>query len=152
MLRLSIAAALAIAGAAVLSSAAADAAALELQARRHHRGVNHGLVATINAKLSRYVRPTGNCPLGMREVLSTYYGHESGRHTASGERFIPGGHTAAHRRLPFGTNVRVINPHNGRGVTVRVNDRGPATHAEFDLAAGAAAAIGMRSSSYICVD
>ncbi|MFO7605252.1 MAG: septal ring lytic transglycosylase RlpA family protein, partial [Desulfurivibrionaceae bacterium] len=33
--------------------------------------------------------------------------------------------TAAHRTLPFGTRVRVINIKNGKSVTVTVTDRGP---------------------------
>jgi hypothetical protein len=33
--------------------------------------------------------------------------------------------TAAHRKLPFGTIVRVINPASNKIVLVRINDRGP---------------------------
>jgi rare lipoprotein A len=32
---------------------------------------------------------------------------------------------AAHRTLPFGTRLRLTNPHNGRSVTVVIHDRGP---------------------------
>ena len=49
----------------------------------------------------------------------------NGSKTASGERANPGGMTAAHRTLPFGTRVRVTNQRNGKSVTVRINDRGP---------------------------
>jgi len=49
----------------------------------------------------------------------------AGEKTASGERAHPGGFTAAHRTLPFGTRVRVTNKSNGRSVVVRINDRGP---------------------------
>jgi rare lipoprotein A len=45
--------------------------------------------------------------------------------TASGERNVPTGFTAAHRKLPFGTMVLVTNVRNGRTVVVRINDRGP---------------------------
>ncbi|WP_081625971.1 septal ring lytic transglycosylase RlpA family protein [Pannonibacter phragmitetus] len=45
--------------------------------------------------------------------------------TASGERANPNMLTAAHRSLPFGTVVTVINLDNGRQVKVRINDRGP---------------------------
>ena len=37
----------------------------------------------------------------------------------------PANLTAAHRSLPFGTMVRIINSKNGRSVVVRINDRGP---------------------------
>ncbi|AXS41423.1 septal ring lytic transglycosylase RlpA family protein [Breoghania sp. L-A4] len=45
--------------------------------------------------------------------------------TASGERANPEAMTAAHRTLPFGTQVLVTNLRNGRTVSVRINDRGP---------------------------
>jgi rare lipoprotein A len=47
-----------------------------------------------------------------------------GHHTASGERFNPADLTAAHRTLPFGTLVRVVDLHTGHSVIVRINDRG----------------------------
>jgi rare lipoprotein A len=50
---------------------------------------------------------------------------KSGSRTASGEPFLPGKLTAAHRAFPFGTMVRVTNLNNGRTVVVRINDRGP---------------------------
>jgi rare lipoprotein A len=56
-------------------------------------------------------------------VASVY----SGGVTASGEKGDVGDFTGAHRTLPFGTMVRVINKNNGRSVTVRINDRGPFT-------------------------
>ncbi len=57
---------------------------------------------------------------------ATYYADRfHGRTTASGERFDQGAMTAAHRRLPFGTRVRVTNLHNDASVVVRINDRGP---------------------------
>jgi rare lipoprotein A len=45
--------------------------------------------------------------------------------TASGEHCDPNALTAAHRKLPFGTIVKVENLSNGRSVLVRINDRGP---------------------------
>ena len=60
------------------------------------------------------------------EGLASYYGKRfHGRRTASGERFDAQALTAAHRTLPFGTRVRVINLRNGREVLVKINDRGP---------------------------
>jgi rare lipoprotein A len=58
--------------------------------------------------------------------LATWYGSElAGHKTASGERFDPGGMTAAHRKLPLGTWVDVRRVDTGRSVRVRINDRGP---------------------------
>lgn len=56
---------------------------------------------------------------------SFYAQQHHGKLTASGERFDQHSLTAAHRTLPFGTKVRVINTRNGKSVVVRINDRGP---------------------------
>lgn len=57
---------------------------------------------------------------------ASWYGRKfHGRPTASGERFDMRELTAAHRTLPFGTQVRVTNLENNRSVVVRINDRGP---------------------------
>jgi len=84
-------------------------------------------------------------------VAATWYGNElRGSRTASGEWFDPDGLTAAHRSLPFGTCLLVGNPKTGRTVVVRVNDRGPFTEGmTLDLSAGAARAIGMRSTQKV---
>src|SRR3712207_1064649 len=67
-----------------------------------------------------------------------------GRRTASGETFNTNALTAAHRSLPFGTRVRVVNEKTGRSVIVRINDRGPfAKGRVIDLARSAAQQIGM---------
>jgi peptidoglycan lytic transglycosylase len=58
-------------------------------------------------------------------LASYYHAAFHGRRTASGETFNQNALTAAHRTLPFGTLVRVINLRNQRSVIVRVNDRGP---------------------------
>jgi rare lipoprotein A len=55
--------------------------------------------------------------------------------------------TAAHRSLPFGTRLRVVNETNGRSVVVRVNDRGPFAHRRIiDLAKGPAQQLGLTSA------
>src|SRR5215213_2102743 len=48
-----------------------------------------------------------------------------GKRTARGERFNTHALTAAHKTLPFGSRVRVVNQKTGRSVVVRINDRGP---------------------------
>lgn len=58
--------------------------------------------------------------------VASYYGAElHGHRTASGARFNRHAMTAAHRTLPFGTQLRVTNLSNGKSVVVRINDRGP---------------------------
>lgn len=64
--------------------------------------------------------------------------------TASGERMNPSAMTAAHRSLPFGTQVKVVNQNNGREVVVRINDRGPFIRGRvIDLSKAAANKLGM---------
>ena len=56
---------------------------------------------------------------------SFYANKFQGRKTASGEIFSQSTKTAAHKKLPFGTKVKVTNLKNGKSVVVRINDRGP---------------------------
>lgn len=56
---------------------------------------------------------------------SYYHDKFNGRSTASGEPFDNNKYTAAHKKLPFGTKVRVTNHANGKSVIVKINDRGP---------------------------
>ena len=57
---------------------------------------------------------------------ASWYGQPfHGRPTASGEPFDMFQLTAAHRKLPLGTRVRITHLRSRRSVTVRVNDRGP---------------------------
>lgn len=80
--------------------------------------------------------------------MASWYGPGfHGRRSASGEVFDQEALTAAHRTLPFGTQVRVTNMDTGLSVIVRINDRGPFTHNRvIDLSAGAARVIGMIGS------
>lgn len=77
--------------------------------------------------------------------MASWYGPGfHGWKTASGERFNTGALTAAHKTLPFGTRVRVVNVRTGRSVVVRINDRGPFIRGRvIDLSKAAARAIGM---------
>jgi rare lipoprotein A len=74
--------------------------------------------------------------------IASVYGYD-GTKSASGERTNPRGMTAAHRTLPFGTMVTVVNKKNGRQVTVRINDRGPFIAGRIiDLTPAAASQLG----------
>lgn len=60
------------------------------------------------------------------EGRASYYAHKfHGRKTSSGEVYDMHKLTAAHRTLPFGTQLKVTNLSNNKSVVVRVNDRGP---------------------------
>lgn len=79
------------------------------------------------------------------EGIASWYGRDfHGKKTANGERYDMYGMTAAHKLLPFNTDVRVTNLSNGKSVVVRVNDRGPFVEKRvIDLTHTAASKIGM---------
>ncbi len=80
--------------------------------------------------------------------LASWYGPGfHGRRAADGSVFNQNALTAAHRSLPFGTLVRVLNPKNGKSCIVKITDRGPFIHGRMmDLSKQAAATLGILSS------
>lgn len=78
---------------------------------------------------------TGKFALYKKAAHASYYANKfNGRKTASGKRFSNDKYTAAHRKLPFGTILRITNETNGQCVLVEVTDRGPfARGREIDL-------------------
>lgn len=78
---------------------------------------------------------------------ASYYADKfDGRPTASGEPYDPTALTAAHRRLPFGTRVRVrrTDVPDAPAVVVRITDRGPFAHGRvIDLSRAAAQSLNM---------
>jgi rare lipoprotein A len=69
----------------------------------------------------------------------------AGHATASGEPYQPQAYTAAHRKLPLGTVLRITRSDGGAVVYVRVNDRGPygSKRRILDLSRAAAEQLGM---------
>lgn len=79
-----------------------------------------------------------------RMVASWYGPGFHGRLTANGEIYNQMALTAAHKKLPFGTFLRVTNIKNGKSAVVRINDRGPYIEGrDLDLSKGTALALGM---------
>ena len=77
---------------------------------------------------------------------ASYYGNSlAGHATASGEPYRPQAFTAAHRKLPLGTVLRVTRRDGSRTVYVRINDRGPygSSRRILDLSHAAAEQLGM---------
>lgn len=85
---------------------------------------------------------------GTEEGKASYYADSlDGNATASGEPYDKDDMTAAHRTLPFGTEVKVTNLSSQKQVTVRINDRGP--HAKsriIDVSGAAAKKLGLLDS------
>jgi rare lipoprotein A (peptidoglycan hydrolase) len=74
---------------------------------------------------------------------ASYYSYVKGK-TASGSSFDRNLLTAAHRRLPFGTRVRVIDLETNKSVVVRITDRGPWVRGRvLDLSLAAARSLGI---------
>lgn len=85
---------------------------------------------------------------------ASYYAMKyQGRKTANGELFDQKAMTAAHKRLPFGSKVKVTNIENGKSVVVRVNDRGPFVRGRIiDLSKSAFQRIGNTKDGVIEVE
>lgn len=77
--------------------------------------------------------------------LASWYGPGfQGRRTASGSIFDMHAMTAAHKSLPFGTLLKVVNPSNGKVIFVEVTDRGPFIRKRVvDLSQAAAKELGV---------
>lgn len=83
--------------------------------------------------------------------IASVYAYRGGK-TASGERANPSQLTAAHKYLPFGTKVKVVNKRNGRTVVVRINDRGPFVRGRIiDLTPAGSRALGFSGLAPVTV-
>ena len=123
--------------------------ATEASARaRHHRHHVHHVGSDQEAKSQTAPSAaTGHTFSG----VASFYGNESGRETASGQRFNENAMTCAHRSLPFGTKLKVS--HGGRSVVVTVNDRGPFVHGRvLDLSTAAARALGIEGLGQVTAE
>lgn len=89
-------------------------------------------------------------PVSVLTGKASYYWQP--QKTASGERFNPTKLTAAHKKLPMHSVVRVVNLRNGKSVTVRINDRGPYIRGRIiDLSKAAAVQIDMIKAGVVPV-
>ncbi|WP_111641011.1 septal ring lytic transglycosylase RlpA family protein [Marinimicrobium alkaliphilum] len=86
--------------------------------------------------------------------IASWYGKKfHGRHTSNGEIYDMYAMTAAHKKLPIPSYVRVTNVDNGRSVVVRVNDRGPFhDNRIIDLSYAAAQRLGFADQGTAMVD
>jgi len=104
---------------------------------------SRSLVALLGLLALLYSIPPLYADATQTGVASYYHNRFHGRRTANGERYRKNEYTAAHRRLPFGSRVRVTNLSNDRSVEVRINDRGPyARRRIIDLSRQAASDLG----------
>ncbi len=106
---------------------------LKAKTTTRHHAHGHGAPGTARKSLSG--------------IASYYADRFHGRKTSSGHPYNKTAWTAAHRTLPLGTWVRVINDKNGHSAVVQITDRGPyAKNRVIDLSRKAAVALGMTHS------
>ncbi|MEM6523633.1 MAG: septal ring lytic transglycosylase RlpA family protein [Bacteroidota bacterium] len=91
---------------------------------------------------------------GVERGKASFYADKfKGCKTASGEKYIPSKLTAAHKKLAFGTLVKVTNLKNGKSVKVTINDRGPFVKGRIvDLSKAAAKKIDMLNDGVVDVE
>ncbi len=92
---------------------------------------------------------TGSFKFYKKNAHASYYANKFHNHkTASGKRYDKNKLTAAHKKLPFGTIVKVTNEANGKSIIVEINDRGPFVRSrEIDLSRRAFMDIASNASS-----
>ena len=133
---------------------------IDLRQKGHHRWTYRVIVISIAMlsplmysltshllPLTSYLSPltSKTNAQGVQTGKASYYAKKfSGRKTASGERLHHDSLTCAHRTYPFGTQLKVTNPANGKTVIVRVTDRGPYVKGRIiDLSVRAAKELGI---------
>lgn len=104
-------------------------------------GANDNVPTVRNTKHSKHIN---NYSTGHHNA--SWYNDRSGR-TASGMRAHYG---VAHRTLPFGTQVQITNPANGRSVNAVVTDRGPFIKGRtLDVNQNVARALGFSGTAHL---
>ncbi len=86
----------------------------------------------------------------VQEGVASYYANMlHGNRTATGGSYDKNALTAAHRKLPFGTRIKVTYLKTGKSVIVKINDRGPFAKGRLiDLSDAAAKKIGLTDDGH----
>lgn len=116
--------------------------------------VGVGLAAAIALAASEYTGRGGDEVKFIEKGTASWYGPGfHGRKTASGERFNQNDLTAAHKKLPLGSEATVTNLENGKSVEVEINDRGPYVQGrKIDLSKAAAKKIGVEGTAKVKIE
>jgi len=112
------------------------------------------LLGTARFAIAPYALPPKEPALVfVKKARASYYGKGfHGKLTASGTKFNANAMTAAHRELPFGTVLKVVNPLNKKWVFVTITDRGPFVKSrELDLSHAAAKKLGILTAGVATV-
>ena len=117
------------------------------------RGNSRQLLWAVSLSLGMLLSACSWVPKGASQLdvgiedrgVASWYGESfHGKQAANGKPFDMKALTAAHRTLPLGSVVRVVNLANGKHLHVRITDRGPYVNSRIlDLSRGAADRLGM---------
>jgi rare lipoprotein A (peptidoglycan hydrolase) len=130
-----------------VTAAYKDAELMDLQAAVETANAS---LAEANIELEQY-RQGKERMIAWTGLASFYADAHHGKQTASGAKFDMNSFTAAHRALPFGSLVLVLDIRRFTWVLVEINDRGPAewTERDIDLSRAAARQLGMERDGVI---
>lgn len=103
------------------------------------------LLAVIALSGWKYARQERNSISFIETGIASWYGPSfHGKKTASGETYDQNELTAAHKKLPLGSQATVTNLETGKSVNVEINDRGPYVPGrKIDLSKEAARQLGI---------
>jgi len=105
-----------------------------------------GLVASLPYRVDGHVYyPLSDSSGFSQEGTASWYGQDfHGKRTSNDEVYDMNALTAAHKTLPFNTQVQITHQESGKSVIVRINDRGPFVGDRvIDLSYGAARKLGI---------
>ncbi len=129
-----------------------DASAPDVQAEKWEEPAPAETATPQSSQLSKEYSGTKSLDT-LRGQASYYADSLAGNHTANGDIYDPNIFTAAHKKLKFGTIVRVIREDTGAVTYVRINDRGPFGSATriIDLSKAAAKELDMMKAGVVSV-
>lgn len=88
--------------------------------------INTPVQSSLEVQQANKIRFGSAKPAEILVGKASWYGTPfHGRRTANGEIYDMYELTAAHKTLPFGTLILLVNPANQHSLVVRINDRGP---------------------------
>ena len=133
--------------------------------KKHTRKFKSAMMALVSLVLIPICANTGNANSATAakepyKVKSVQHGKASwysiktnyGTKTASGQILCNNAPTAAHKTLPMGTKVRVINVANKKSEVVTINDRGPFIKGRIiDVTIGTAEKLGFVKNGVVAV-
>jgi rare lipoprotein A len=110
----------------------------------------HAVAAAIGG-IAALVSTAALAAFSQAGIASIYGPNDAGgRFGPTGERINHAALTAAHKTLPLGTLVEVVNERNGRTAVVRITDRGPYVRGRIiDLTSASGKVLGVKGLDHV---